>query len=310
MKFKVIAAFAVAGMALGAVPASAAADGFYVDPGSNPAAWVKANGGDSRAARIKSAIADKPIAKWFGNWNSDISADVSAYVGAAAAANKLPMLVAYNITGRDCGSHSGGGAGSPEAYRTWSSRFASAIGSRQAIVVVEPDAVAQLDCLDATQKQVRLGLLNHITAELKAKAPNAMTYLDGGNSSWIAAGEMANRLTKAGIGNTRGFAVNVSNYRTTAESVSYGNAVNSTLAGLGHRKTFVVDVSRNGNGSNGEWCNPAGRKLGEAPRMGGGAEMLLWVKVPGDSDGKCGIAPNTPAGQFTPEIAMRLVNGS
>ena len=32
----------------------------------------------------------------------------TAYVGAADAADKLPILVAYNIPGRDCGGHSGG----------------------------------------------------------------------------------------------------------------------------------------------------------------------------------------------------------
>ena len=308
MKRMIATALAAVGMALGAVPAAANADAFYVDPTSNPAKWVKANGGDPRAAQIKSAIADKPMAKWFGNWNADIRADVSAYVRAALMAKRLPVLVAYNITGRDCGSHSGGGAGSPEAYRTWSSAFASAIGTLPAVVVIEPDAVAQLDCLAAPQKQVRLDLLKHITAELKTKAPNAFTYLDGGNSSWIAAPEMARRLNSAGIANTRGFAVNVSNYRTTEESARYGTEV---VSHLGQRKSFVIDVSRNGNGSNGQWCNPAGRKLGEAPRLGAApAEMLLWVKVPGDSDGKCGIAPNTPAGAFTPEIAMRLITGS
>jgi endoglucanase len=38
--------------------------------------------------------------------------------------------------------------------------------------------------------------------------------------------------------------------------------------------------------------------------------MLLWVKVPGDSDGNCGIAPDTPAGQFSPALAVRLIDGT
>ncbi|MFG1694056.1 carbohydrate binding domain-containing protein [Nonomuraea sp. NPDC049309] len=84
-------------------------DGFYVDPASNPATWVNDNPGDYRAGRIEAAIASKPMARWFGNWNPDISAAVSAYVSDAAAAGKLPVLVAYNIPGRDaCGGHSGG----------------------------------------------------------------------------------------------------------------------------------------------------------------------------------------------------------
>jgi endoglucanase len=38
--------------------------------------------------------------------------------------------------------------------------------------------------------------------------------------------------------------------------------------------------------------------------------MLLWIKTPGNSDGLCGIAPTTPAGQFNPAIAIRLIDGT
>jgi endoglucanase len=286
--------------------------GFYVDPNSNPASWVRANSGDSRAARIQSAIASRPGARWFGNWSGDIASAVSSFVAAADAADKLPVLVAYNIPGRDCGSHSGGGAGSPEAYRTWISAFASGLGNRPAIVILEPDAVAQLDCLpNDTERQTRLGLLRYATERLRDLAPNTWTYLDGGNARWIAADTMAQRLESAGVRNIRGFSLNVSNFYTTSESASYGAAVNTALNNrYGYTRTFVVDTSRNGNGSNGEWCNPGGRRLGTPSQIGGGAELLLWVKVPGDSDGQCGIAPNTPAGTFSPDLAIRLIDGT
>jgi endoglucanase len=286
--------------------------GFYVDPNSNPAAWVRANSGDWRAASIQSAIASKPGARWFGNWSGDITTAVSSFVGAADASDKLPVLVAYNIPGRDCGSHSGGGAGSPEAYRTWIAAFAAGIGNRPAIVIIEPDAVAQLDCLpNDTERQLRLSLLRYATEQFRDHTPNTWAYLDGGNARWIAADTMAQRLESAGARNVRGFAVNVSNFYITSESVSYASAVNNSLSNrYGYTRSFVVDTSRNGNGSNGEWCNPAGRKLGTPSQTGGGAELLLWVKVPGDSDGQCGIAPGVPAGQFSPDLAIRLINGT
>jgi endoglucanase len=87
--------------------------------------------------------------------------------------------------------------------------------------------------------------------------------------------------------------------------VTYANQLNGYLAAA---KPFVIDTSRNGNGSNGEWCNPAGRKLGTTAQVGGGAEMLLWVKVPGDSDGVCGVS-SYEAGQFDPDLAIELING-
>ncbi|MCP3799174.1 glycoside hydrolase family 6 protein [Allokutzneria sp. A3M-2-11 16] len=291
----------------GVLVPDAAPSAFYVDPNSTPATWVREHPDDPRRARINADIATKPTAKWIGGKNVG---SVAAHVGTAAAANRLPVMVAYNIPGRDCGSHSGGGAGSPAEYRTWSSQFAAGIGDRPAVVVVEPDAVAQLDCLTEPQRQTRIELLTYFTEQLKAKAPKASVYLDAGHATWISASEMAKRLNKVGIANVRGFALNVSNYHTTSASVLYGNALRSTLSTLGHTKTFVVDVSRNGNGSNGQWCNPAGRRIGEPPRIGGGADMLLWVKVPGNSDGKCGIAPTVPAGTFSPDIATRLITGT
>ncbi|ADO75074.1 glycoside hydrolase family 6 protein [Stigmatella aurantiaca] len=288
--------------------------GFYVDSETEAARWVRANGGDSRAVRIQSSIASKPSARWFGNWSGNITSAVSSYVAAADAADKLPVLVAYNIPGRDCGSHSGGGAGSPEAYRTWISAFAAAIGNRPAIVIIEPDAVAQLDCLaNDSERQVRLGLLRYATEQLRDRATNTWTYLDGGNAQWIAADTMAQRLESAGVKNIRGFALNVSNFYTTAQSNPYGASVNSALSSrYGYTRQFVVDTSRNGNGSNGEWCNPGGRKLGSPSQVGTGtgAELLLWVKSPGESDGNCGIAPGASAGQFSPDLAIRLIDGT
>jgi len=286
--------------------------GIYVDPNSNAAIWARNNGGDGRAARIQSDIASKPMARWFGNWNSDIASAVSSYVSAAAAANKLPVLVAYNIPGRDCGSHSGGGAGTPDAYRAWFYDFVSGLGNRPAIVLIEPDALAQLDCMPSdSDRRTRLELLRYATEQLRDRAPNTWAYMDGGNARWIAPDTMAQRLQSVGTGNIRGFVANISNFYPTAETLTYGNAVNAALSSrYGYTKAFVVDTSRNGNGTNGEWCNPGGRKLGTPSQAGGGAEMLVWVKAPGNSDGQCGIAPGVPAGQFDPEIAWRLIHGT
>jgi endoglucanase len=51
-------------------------NGFYVDPNSNPKVWVDLNPG-TKANQINAAIATKPMARWFGNWNTNI-ADRSA----------------------------------------------------------------------------------------------------------------------------------------------------------------------------------------------------------------------------------------
>ncbi|GHH44293.1 glycoside hydrolase family 6 protein [Lentzea cavernae] len=298
-----------------APPATAASpisltSGFHVNPNSVPATWARNNPSDSRSARIQSSIGSRPIARWFGN-DANIGSTVANYAGAADGQDKLPVLVAYNIPNRDaCGGHSGGGAGSAAAYRTWISGFAAGIGTKPAVVIVEPDALAAYGCLGQAQRDEMAGLLRYATEQLKAKAPNTYAYLDAGNAGWGTPSTMAYRLNEAGVANIRGFSVNVSNYYTTSRSVTYANAVNSFL---GTARPFVIDTSRNANGRNSDpdgWCNPAGAKLGVTAQTGGGAEMLLWVKTPGVSDGPCGIAPATPAGTFNPDLAIRLINGT
>jgi endoglucanase len=307
-------ALAVPAVLLGAPAAHAdpvsQTSGFYVNPHSSPASWVAANPGDGRAAAIRSQIAQRPMASWFGNWSGDISSAVSRYVAAADAVDKLPLLVAYNIPGRDaCGGHSGGGAGSVAAYDSWIASFAAAIGSRPAVVVLEPDSLGDFSCMSQTQINERVGMLSRAAGQFRSKAPNTWAYLDAGNPGWIDAQTMAQRLNMAGLANAHGFALNVSNYFTTGQNTNYGNSVASALRRFGYSKPYVIDTSRNGNGSNGQWCNPGGRRLGTPSQMGGGAEMVLWLKTPGESDGNCGVGAGSTAGQFLPEVAYKMIYG-
>ncbi|WP_049567184.1 glycoside hydrolase family 6 protein [Streptomyces sp. SBT349] len=286
--------------------------GFYVDPNSSPAVWSAANSGDGRASAIGDSIAGTPMARWFGSWSGDIRSAASSFVGAAESADKLPLLVAYNMYGRDaCGGHSGGGAASPSEYASWISAFAGGIGSRPAVVILEPDSLGDYSCMTQDQINERQGMLTNALSQFRSQAPNAWVYLDAGNPGWADAPTMADRLHSAGLSLARGFALNVSNYYPTAENASYAGGVNQALGQrYGYSKPFVVDTSRNGNGSNGEWCNPGGRRIGTPTQEGGGgAEMLLWLKTPGESDGDCGVGSGSTAGQFLPEVAYKMIFG-
>jgi endoglucanase len=280
--------------------------GLYVDPGSQPMEWVRTHSGDSRAATIREGIANIPMGRWFNGDGSDVS-DAKTYVGAAAQRDQLPVLVAYNIPLRDCESYSAGGATSASAYQSWASGLAQAIGSRPAVVILEPDALPGMDCLSASKQSERLALLGYAVDKFASNAPNTWVYLDAGHSDWTPAGTMADRLEAAHVSRARGFALNVSNYQSTARNASYAQAVNSAL---GTNKHYVVDTSRNGNPSDGsDWCNPSGQRVGVTPREGGasGLDLQLWVKIPGESDGDCGIGKGTYAGEFVPKIALQLL---
>ena len=140
-------------------------------------------------------------------------------------------------------------------------------------------------------------------AQLSANG-QAKVYLDGGHARWQSASTMASRVLAAGIASAAGFTLNVSNFITDADNVTYGAQV-STLTGGKH---FIIDTSRNGNGSaNGAWCNPQGSALGAAPTAKTGhplVDAFLWIKRPGESDGKCNGGPN--AGRFWGEYALNL----
>ena len=272
---------------------------FYVDLNSHAyqqiAEWAVSRPSD--AADLQ-AIATQPTAKWFGDWNSDVQSSVDDYVSTVSAAGALPVLVACNIPGRDCGSYSSGGSADADLYRTWIQGFADSVGNREAMVVLEPDALS-LDCLYSSS----VDLLADAVTILKSK-PHLAVYIDAGHPDWVDSADMATRLQAANVGAADGFALNVSNFYTTDENIRYGEAISALIGG----KHFIVDTGRNGNGSNGEWCNPSGRSLGENPTMTTGnnfVDAFLWVKPPGESDGTCNGGPS--AGTWWADYALGLV---
>ena len=256
-------------------------------------------------AELLSRMAEQPGAVWFGEWSGDPKSSVDRVVSAATRQKALAVLVAYNIPNRDCGSYSAGGADSAEKYRNWINSFASGLKGRRAVVILEPDALAGMSCMNAKQQQDRVNLLSDAVTALKKNG--AAVYIDAGNPTWHDAGAIANRLKLVGIDRADGFALNVSNFMTTSQNVAYGEKISKLTGG----KHFVIDTSRNGNGGNGQWCNPRGRALGQLPTTRTGHDLVdayLWVKRPGESDGTCNGGPK--AGQFWSEYALELARNS
>ncbi len=281
---------------------------FYADPDSQAAVWLRRHPDDPVASAIRTEIVAHAAARWFGDRTVDVGPAVSRYVASANASQQIPIVVAYAIPHRDCGQYSKGGVATTEAYQQWVSAFAAGIGASRVVVVLEPDALAQLDCLPPSAQSDRLDLLRYAATQLKSRAPNALVYLDIGHSGWLSASVAAQRLLSAGVVDVRGFSMNVSNFQTTADSRSYGRAIAALLLKQGVAKTFVVDTSRNGNGPLGaQWCDPAGRRLGErsAVHQNEEPEMTLWIKNPGVGDG-CAAA----AGTFVPALAYGLIHGT
>lgn len=118
----------------------------------------------------------------------------------------------------------------------------------------------------------------------------------------------------------------------TNYSVDYSDAYAATvtaslqnmLNGAAPTTHFVVDTSRNGQGTlntaqyaaapynqnatvvgtlnSGDWCNPPGAGLGVPATLSTGvplADAYLWVKIPGESDGQCDSAGGARAWDYS-----------
>lgn len=132
-------------------------------------------------------------------------------------------------------------------YEKWVSRFAAGLGDRSAVVILEPDALAELsNCRDSAPRRARLRMLSYAVKTLQTKSDQV--YLDAGHANWVPAGQMARRLRAADVAQAYGFALNVSNYDATGREIGYATELDREL---GMPKRFVVDTSRNGQSAAG-----------------------------------------------------------
>jgi len=209
---------------------------FYVQPDSLAAlqALTDLRDGHLQDALTMAKLASYPESSWFGSGTpTEVQTGVERVERAAARQRAVPILVAYNIPGRDCSLYSGGGAASDAAYRDWIAGFARGIGAARTVVVLEPDALANLpsDCgqdPDGTVTPGRLADLNYAVQVLEAQ-PRTLVYLDAGNSSWQAVGTIAERLVAAGVAQAQGFSLDVSNFHATSETNEYGGWVSRCI---------------------------------------------------------------------------------
>ncbi|ASU60530.1 glycoside hydrolase family 6 protein [Nocardiopsis dassonvillei] len=299
-----VSALALGTALLATAPASAADSEFYVNPNTSAAVWVEENPNDPRADVIRDRIASVAQATWFTQYNpAEVRDDVDAVVSAADAQGQTPILVVYNIPGRDCGNHSGGGAPSHDAYRAWVDEVAAGLEGRSATIVLEPDALPLVSgCSDPSEL---LDSMAYAGKALMEGSSEARVYFDIGNSAWLDPQEAADLLNGADVANSaHGVATNTSNYNWTHDEVAFAEAVIAAtgVSGLG----AVIDTSRNGNGPapQNEWCDPPGRMIGRPSTTDTGNPLIdafIWTKLPGEADG-C-IAP---AGQFVPQAAYDM----
>jgi len=289
-----------------ATPGTVYKGGLYVETWGAAATAAKSLRAKGQVAEARAAetIAAQSVAIWLSSYYSDteLVALINRNLVAAERLGTTPVFVTYNIPNRDCGGHSAGGAGSDAEYLRWNALVASTLKGHRAVVLVEPDSLGHLSTCPELAP-TREATLKSAVATLSAVG--IPSYLDGGNSNWVKAPVMAQRLRAAGVNQARGFFTNVANYRSEPQERKYAEEL-SALSGPDVH--YVVDIGRNGQGWKGTWCNAPGAGLGRTPRValnGNRIDAFLWVKTPGASDGPCNGGPG--AGKWFASYAVSLV---
>jgi|TARA_R110001606_G_scaffold397971_1_gene575905 endoglucanase len=255
-------------------------------------------------------IFEQPVAFWYGAKRGkkalkNLDKSLQRFLNRASP--NLPYFVIYNLPNRDVGQYSKGGALSAMDYISFLNSFSDGIKGYQPIIIFEPDALPHTTSMDSNDAEFRLNLMRE-SLKMLTENTDAYIYVDVGHSNWLEpkqAGELLNSVSNEAV---RGFAVNVSNYRSTQECLEWS----AKVCEYRPNDYFVIDTSRNGNGPHGnEWCNPPGRALGTAPTTDTGVEecdAFLWVKIPGESDGTGNGGPR--AGKFWGAMGEELVTNT
>ena len=252
-------------------------------------------------------IFEQPVAFWYGakkNKNANKNLDKSLKRLLKRTLPGLPYFVLYNLPNRDLGHYSKGGANDAIEYLKFLQEFCNGIQDTSPIIIYEPDALPHTTQMDDKLSEYRLNLMKEGLDTLTQES-EAYVYVDVGHSNWLDPKDAAELITRVSNDRVRGFSVNVSNYRSTKESIEWA----LKICEYNENWHFVIDTSRNGNGPHGnDWCNPPGRLVGETPTCDTGEEKcdaFLWIKIPGESDGTGNGGPR--AGKFWPEMATELV---
>src|SRR5579871_438210 len=104
---------------------------------------------DLKDALLIAAMETVPQAVWLTSGTpSEVNATVKTTLRQANLERAVPVLVVYNIPGRDCGSYSAGGAENTADYEAWINAIGGAIDGQKVIILLEPDSLADLpsDC--------------------------------------------------------------------------------------------------------------------------------------------------------------------
>ncbi|RSM36457.1 hypothetical protein DMA12_40220 [Amycolatopsis balhimycina DSM 5908] len=266
--------------------------GFAVDPSSPAAAWVLNNPGSPAAATIKQRIARVPAAHRVAVPEKEVADDIRPYLDAAVGSRAQALLFADADRGAGCPASSG-------SYRSWSSALAAAVGEQDVIIVLRVSASEPggRECSTDPRPQVT----ENVVASLHASTRHARVILDVSDLAAQSVPAVQQFLDSLPLTGLTGIAVNVGGTAPDAQ-------IADTVSKLRRGDLLVVQDSSRSGGDGPPGCNSPQARLGPQLSLSPDAGWVqkIWITTPGVSDGPCGAAPGSKAGEFVPELAVAL----
>ncbi|KAF1316331.1 Endoglucanase a, partial [Globisporangium splendens] len=263
------------------------------------------------------------IATWYSDRNDYYMETAAQLVVTCPESSRLSVVV-YGLPNKDCeagSSRTGSIVQTADAYTQFLSTLIGIINDRKVLYVLEPDAIGLLAKEGGCGVQAGHQENLQIAIAMLSANPNAEIYLDVGYWS-LQHPESTTRVSQIvkGLtifGRVKGITLNASNYRSNAEISQLCATFQQAIGSDEYR--CIVDTSRNFNApTTTEWCNTRSAGIGHPPTSKTGFSNLdyfMWIKPPGESDGKCDAESHTadalpgPApGQFFDESFQLLWN--
>lgn len=221
--------------------------GVYEDP--RDTTWQAYENSSGTKHRLIGKVALQPRVRWFGDFNkyAGLYKTVRRYIQYSQLGNRdaIVQFAVFRMVPWESGACTGlPDAAAQTSYKRWVDRFATAVGLTRAVIVLQPDLPLAL--CSPHHSMIPLNLVSY-AAKRFSRLKNTTTYLDAGAADWETVPHAAWLLSHAGVGYTRGFALNVSHSDSTANQIRFGTEVRQALAAGGYRGThFIVNTAANG----------------------------------------------------------------
>lgn len=218
--------------------------------------WAPYQHATGTQKQVLGYLALKPKAKWFGAWipDSRIAASVHSYITNAQAGNPqaLVQMTVFRMVPWEHEACTRLPTSAEQAsYKRWINRFAAAVGTTPAAIVLQPDGPFALCAPSGSTLPSRLVAY---AARVLSAQPHTSVYVETGAADWPHAGSQGGvdaavrLLVRGGIRYARGFALNSTHFDALTDEIARAAAIATALDAKGFPgRKAVINTSSNGH---------------------------------------------------------------